>query len=179
MLLTDSNTLTQMSIFLWMQAKCDARLDFWFWYKCSLTKMQMQFFMMQMFHAGMKMQSLFMMIPVHAFRPWCKCLLTEMEMQMSSNGYVMMQMFLCRNAMMQMLWRKHNLFKFPLFSNRGFPSAWNQNIFKTWLIIPQKSSSFWLKAPKKIWWSLLENLWMGHWLGIWWSGSKDLFSQFG
>ena len=50
----------------------------------------------------MKMQSSFMIMLVHAFKPWCKCLLIEMEMRMSSNGYVMMQMSLCRNAMMQM-----------------------------------------------------------------------------
>ena len=47
--------------------------------------------------------------------------------------------------------------KFPLFSKRGFLSAWNQNIFKTWFIIPEKSSSFWLQASKKNWWSLLES----------------------
>ena len=50
-------------------------------------------FMMQMSHTGMKMQSLFMMMLVPTFKPWCKCLLTEMEMRMSSNGYVTMQMF--------------------------------------------------------------------------------------
>ena len=69
--------------------------------------------------------------------------------------------------------------KFPLFSNRFFLNAWNQNIFKTWFIIHEKSSPFWLTAPKKNWWSLLENLWMGHLLEICWSDSKDLFSQFG
>ena len=68
--------------------------------------------------------------------------------------------------------------KFFLFSKRGFHNAWNQNILKTWFIIHEKSSSFWLKAPKN-WWSLLENLWMGHLLEIWWSSSKDLFSKFG
>ena len=45
--------------------------------------------------------------------------------------------------------------KFFLFSKRGFHNAWNQNILKTWFIIHEKSSSFWLKAPKN-WWSLLE-----------------------
>ena len=40
--------------------------------------------------------------------------------------------------------------KFFLFSKRGFHNAWNQNILKTWFIIHEKSSSFWLKAPKKI-----------------------------
>ena len=40
--------------------------------------------------------------------------------------------------------------KLLLFSKWGFLSAWNQNIFKTWFIIPEKSSPFWLKASKKI-----------------------------
>ena len=62
-------------------------------------------------------------------------------MQMSSCGYIMTWM----------LWCKHTLFKtFPLFSKRGFHNAWNQNILKTWFIIHEKSSSFWLKAPKKL-----------------------------
>ena len=68
------------------------------WRRCKCNFL----FMMQMSHAGMKMQSLFMMILVNAFKPWCKYLLTKMEMRMSSNGYVMMQMSLCRNAMMKM-----------------------------------------------------------------------------
>ena len=79
MLLIDFETLTQMLIFLWMQAKCDASLDFWFWYKCFLTKMQMQFLMMQMSYAGIEMQSLFMMVLVRIFIPWCKCLLIGMS----------------------------------------------------------------------------------------------------
>ena len=90
-------------------------------------------------------------------------------MQMSSYGYIMTWM----------LWYKHILFKNSLlFSKQGFFSAWNQNIFKIWFIIPEKSSSFWLKAPKNLV-ITVRNLRMGLWLGIWWSGSKDLFSQFG
>ena len=65
------------------------------WQRCNCNFL----FMMQMSHVGMKMQSLFMMMLVHAFKLWCKCLLTEMEMRMSSNEYVMMQMSLYRNAM--------------------------------------------------------------------------------
>ena len=132
---------------------------------------------------------------------WCKCLLMGMSwMQMSLWEYAMMRMSAweyamawmssCRYAMNAnaLLWVYHDtnalmqtqfIQKFPLFSKRGFHNAWNQNILKTWFIIPEKSSSFWLKAPKKNWWSLLENLRMGHLLEIWWSGSKDLFSQFG
>ena len=76
------------------------------WYKCTLSACHdanvrlvicndaSVIFMMQMSHAGVEMQSLFMIMPVHAFKLWCKCLLTEMEMRMSSDGYVMMQMLL-------------------------------------------------------------------------------------
>ena len=52
----------------------------------------------------------------------------------------------------------------------------NQNIFKTCFIIPEKSFSFWLKAPKKLV-ITVRNFRIGHLLEIWWSGSKDLFSQ--
>ena len=67
----------------------------------------MQFPMMQMSHARMKKQSLFMMMPVHVFKPRCKCILAEMEMQKSCDanapsGYVMMQMSSYGYAMMQM-----------------------------------------------------------------------------
>ena len=62
-------------------------------------------FMMQMPHAGVQMQSLSMMVPVHIFnrdadvslQRWrCK----NLVVQMSSNGYVMMQIFLqgCRDV---------------------------------------------------------------------------------
>ena len=37
-------------------------------------------FMMQMSYAGMKMQSLFMMMLARALKLWCKCLITKMEM---------------------------------------------------------------------------------------------------
>ena len=40
--------------------------------------------------------------------------------------------------------------KIPFISKRNFHNAWNQNILKTWFIIHEKSSSFWLKAPKKL-----------------------------
>ena len=85
----------------------------------------------------------------------------------------------CRYAMMQMFWRKHNLFKNSLcFQNQSFLSAWNKNIFESWFIIPKKSSSFFdLRLPKKLV-ITVRNLRMGHWLRIWWSDSKDLFSQF-
>ena len=123
------------------------------WRRC---KCKFFSFMMQMSHVGMKMQSLFMMMLVHAFKPWCKCLLIEMEMRMSSNGYVMMQMSLYRNAMTWMsscryainanipLWVYHDtnalmqtqfIQRFPLFSKRDFLNAWNQNLIYSWKII--------------------------------------------
>ena len=63
-------------------------------------------FMMKMSHAGLQMQSLSMMVPAHIFnrdtnvslQKWrCK----NLVMQMSSNGYVMMQMsplWVCHDA---------------------------------------------------------------------------------
>ena len=88
-------------------------------------------------------------------------------------GMQWMQMSPWEYAMMQMLWCKHNFFqKFLLFSKQGFFSAWNQNIFKIWFIIPEKSSSFWLKAPKNLV-ITVRNLRMGYWLRTWWSGSNE------
>ena len=90
--------------------------------------------------------------------PWCKCLLLGMT---------------------RMLWCKHNLFKNSLlFSKRGFLNAWNQNIFKLNLLFLKSHLLFDLRLPKKLV-ITVRNLWMGHWFGIWWSGSKDLFSQLG
>ena len=101
-------------------------------------------------------------------------------MQMSHCRDVMMPMPPCRDAMMQMFWRKHKLFKNSIYFQIEASLVLEPKIFsKLDLLFLKKSYSFRLKAFKKIWWSLLENLRMGHWLGIWWSGLKDLFSQFG
>ena len=91
-------------------------------------------------------------------------------MQMSPWEYAMMRMSAWEYAMVWMssgryvrnenalLWVYHDthalmqtqfIQKFILFSKRGFHNAWNQNILKTWFIIHEKSSSFWLKGPKK------------------------------
>ena len=128
--------------------KCNASLDFCLWYKCFMTKMQMQFL-------------------------WCRCPLTGMP--------------LCECPLVGMPWCEsydakcldantiHSKVSF-IFKIRL--SQRLKNIFKTQSIIPEKSPSFLLKAPKKIG----DHCWKppnGHWLGIWWSGSKDLFSQFG
>ena len=218
-------------------------------------------FMMQMFLAGVQMQSLSMMVPAHIFNRdanvslqrwrcknvlWCKCLLMGMSwckcflhgchdanvplmhamMWPSAWDYAMtwmsiwckcpligvswMRMPACRYAMnanvrLDMQWMSmpawgmqwmqivslrvcHDTECFganTIYSKISFifktrlPQCLKPKYFQTQFIIPEKSSSFWLKAPKKNWWSLLENLRMGHLLEIWWSGSKDLFPQFG
>ena len=137
-------------------------------------------FMMQMSHAGVRMQSLSMMVPAHIFncdanvslQGWrCK----NLVVQMPPYRYVMIQLPPCGYVLMQ----TQIIQKFPLFSKQSSLSAWNQNIFKTWFITPEKSSSFVDLRLSKNWWPLLENLQIRHWLGIWWSGSKDLFSQLG
>ena len=133
--------------------------------------------MMQMSYAGMKMQSLFMMMLVRAFKLWCKYLLIEMEMWQSSNGYVIVQMSLCRNTMMQMFGPKHKLFKNSLyFQNEVSLTPETQNVFKTWFIILERIISF-FKVPKNLW-SLSEIPKWGVDLKSDDLAWKDLFPQF-
>ena len=108
-------------------------------------------------------------VNVHVGMSWCKCPLGA-----------------CHDANVH-LWVYHDtdtliqtqfIQKFLLFSKRGFHNVWNQHILKTRFIIHEKSSSFLLKASKKMV-ITVRNLRMGYWLRIWWFGSKDLFSQFG
>ena len=115
-----------------------------FWQRCKCNFL----FMMQMSHARMKMQSLFMMMLVHSFKPWCKCLLTEMEVRMSSNGYVMMQMSLCRNVMMQMFWPKHKLFKNSFYFQNKVSSAPEKIFSKLDLLFLKSHPLFDLRLPK-------------------------------
>ena len=63
-----------------------------------------------------------------------------------------------------------------IFKTR-LPQRLKPKYYQTQFIIPEKSSSFWLKASKKLV-ITVRNLRMGYWLRIWWSGLKDLFSQF-
>ena len=110
---------------------------------------------------------------------WCECNLVGMQwcrclFRYAMNANALLWVYHNTNALMQIQFIQ----KFLLFSKRGFLNAWNQNIFKTWFIIPEKSSFFWLKALKKLM-ITVRNLWMGYWLRIRWSGSKDLFSQLG
>ena len=102
--------------------------------------------------------------------PWCECPLVCMQWtQMHPYGYIMTQM----------LWCKHKLFKNSLYFQNEASSAPEIKIFsKLDLLFLKSHLIFDLRLPKN-WWSLLENLQMKHWLGIWWSGSKDLFLQFG
>ena len=72
--------------------------------------------------------------------------------------------------------------KIPFILNRGLLSAWKPkhiSFSKYDLFFPKSHILFfWLKVPKN-WWSLLE---ISEWdinSEIWWSCSKDLFSQFG
>ena len=63
-------------------------------------------FMMQMSHAGVRMQSLSMMVPMHIFNCDANVSLQRwryknLVVQMPSNGYVMMQMSFCRDVMIQ------------------------------------------------------------------------------
>ena len=92
-------------------------------------------------------------------------------------GYVMtwMFMYVCHEA--NVLMQTQFIQKFLLFSKRGFHNAWTQNIFTLDLLFMKSHLPFDLGLPKN-WWSLLENLRMGRLLEIWWSSSKDLFSQF-
>ena len=110
-------------------------------------------------------------------------------MWMSVWEYAMAWMSFCRYAMNTNapLWVYHEtnalmqtqfIQKFPLFSKRGFHNAWNQNIFKLNLLFLKSHLLFDLRLPKKLV-ITVRNLRTRHWFRIWWSGSKDLFSQFG
>ena len=108
---------------------------------------------------------------------WCECNLVGMQwcrcpFRYAMNANAPLWVYHDTNALMQTQFIQ----KFLLFSKRGFHNAWNQNIFKLNLLFLKSHLPFDLRLPKN-WWSLLENLRIGHRLGIWWSGSKD--SQFG
>ena len=109
-----------MSNFLWMQTKCNVSLDFCLWYKCFMTKMQMQFLWCRCPLAGM---------------PWCECPFVGMPWCESYDAK-------CLDA--NTIYSKVSfIFKMRL-------SQRLKNIFKTQSIIPEKSPSFLLKAPKKL-----------------------------
>ena len=120
---------------------CECPLVGMLWWECLLGSMLMM--RMPLWWCAMMLMSHWCMpwceyplgvfhdVNVHVGMSWCKC----------SCRYVM-----TRNALVQTQFIQ----KFLLFSKRYFFSAWNQNILKTRFIIHEKSSSFWLKAPKKM-----------------------------
>ena len=111
-------------------------------------------------------------------------------MWMSAWKYAMAWMSSCRYAMnanaplVGIPW--HECFdantiysKIPFIFKTRLPQRLKPKYFQTQFIIPKKSSFFfYLRLPKKLV-IIVRNLRMGHWFGIWWSDSKDLFSQFG
>ena len=120
----------------------------------------MQFLMMHMSHAGMEMQSLFMMVLVRICIPCYKCLLVGMPW--------------CKCSKIQIIQ------KFPLFSKSRLFRCLKPTYFQILIYYSQKVIFFFLKALEENWWLLLE---ISGWdinSKIWWSDSKDLFfSQFG
>ena len=110
--------------------------------------------------------------------PWCKCPIGACHDANAFCRYVVMQMPLCGYIMTWMLWCKHNLFKNLLYFQNEASSAPNF-FFKTWFIISWNVMFFLTWGSQKKLVITVRNLLMGHWLRIWWSGSKYLFSKFG
>ena len=112
--------------------------------------------------------------------PWCECPLGSMSWrECPLVGMQWMQMPPCGYIMTRMLWCKHNLFKNSLYFQNKASSAPKTKIFsKLDLLFMKSHLLFDFRLSKKLV-ITVRNLRMGHWLGIWWFGSKDLFSQFG
>ena len=118
--------------------------------------------------------------------PWCECPIGSMHganapLLVCDDVNVCMEV--CHDASVPLgVWHKcfdvNTIYSKILFIFKIRLPQYLKNIFKTWFIIPKKSSSFWLEAPKKLV-ITIRNLRTWHWLRIWWSGSKDLSSQFG
>ena len=113
--------------------------------------------------------------------PWCKCSCSACHDANVHLGVC----HECKCPLVGMPWCEcfdaNTIYsKFPLFSKIKASSAFETKIFSNLdlLFLEKSSSFFWLKAPKKLV-ITIRNLWIGHWLEIWWSSSKDLFSQFG
>ena len=68
--------------FLWMQTKCDASLDFCFWYKCFLTEMQMQFPWCRCFTQGWRCK---------VYSWWCQCTYLSHDADVSLRRWRMQQ----------------------------------------------------------------------------------------
>ena len=102
---------------------------------------------------------------------WCKCPLVGMPW--------------CRCSLVGMSWckcfdAKTNRSKIPFIFKTRLPQRLKSKYFQDLIYYSRKVIFFFFDLRlSKNWWSLLENLQIRHWLGIWWSGSKDLFSQLG
>ena len=128
---------------------------------------------------------------------WCRCLMQGCKCKVypwwCQRTYLNhdANVFLCvcndANVHVDMSWCKcfdaNTIYSKILFVFKIKPSSApeTKNIFKSWFVISRKVIFlffllFWLKAPKKLV-ITVRNLWIGHLLEIWWSGSKDLFSQ--
>ena len=109
-------------------------------------------FMMQMSHARVQMQSLSMMVPAHIFnrdanvslQRWrCK----NLVVQMSSNGYVMMQMLLvgmswCKCTLVGMPWCKCPFVGMPWCKCPLVGMSWcKYKLFKNFLYFQNEASS--------------------------------------
>ena len=116
---------------------------------------------------------------VHVGMSWCKCPLVGMPWCKYSCRYAMIRMSAWEYVMAWMLWCKHNLFKNFLYFQNEASSAPETKIFSKLDLLFLKSQLFFdLRLLKKLV-IVVRNLQMGHRFGIWWSDSKDLFSQFG
>ena len=136
-------------------------------------------FMMQMSYAGMKIWNVLWCKCFLMGMSWCKCNLVGMQwyrcpFRYAMNANALLWVYHDTNALMQTRFIQ----KIPFIFQNETSSAPETKIFsKLDLLFLKSHLPFDLRLPKN-WWSLLENLRMGHLLRIWWSGSKDLLSQF-
>ena len=83
--------------------------------------------------------------------PWCKCPFIRMQ-------WMLMLAWVCNEckcliesmSWYGMLWCKHNLFKNSFYFQNEASTTPETKIFSKLDLLHEKSSSFWLKAPKKI-----------------------------
>ena len=120
---------------------------------------------------------------------WCQC------MHSNHDANVSLQRWRCKCLLMGMSWCKCPFIRMPwckcfdantiyskilhVFEIKASLAPKTKIFSNLDLLFLEKSSFFFLlKAPKKLV-ITVRNLRIGHLLEIWWSGSKDLFSQFG
>ena len=136
------------------------------WYECSLGSM----LMMRMPPCRCVMMQ----------RPPCGYQDVNVPLWVWSDANVRLEsMPWCECPLLGVQWCKHNLFKNSFYFHNEASSAPEIKIFsKLDLLFLKSHLLFDLRLSKKLVITVI-NLWMGHWLRIWWSSSKDLFSQFG